>query len=217
MTAGTSSSQHTSLASGTTTRVTLCCRPSPKARTGCRWPRSIRQQYGRTRSYRTTSRRTHSVGIYRCCWSLSSFYCFSVFLYAYQTTQNSIEKITIKLIFPTNPTLTSTERDPHNRTRHAGVSRENVRPVCATNAGHAVLRADHEPAGRLLRVGVQDNNQNVMNLQAPGCLAGGTPMHEMMHILGFLHEVSRPDRDDYIYVNRSALEPRYQSKGTVRL
>uniref|UniRef100_A0A182LYE2 Metalloendopeptidase n=1 Tax=Anopheles culicifacies TaxID=139723 RepID=A0A182LYE2_9DIPT len=56
-----------------------------------------------------------------------------------------------------------------------------------------------------------DNNQNVMNLQTPGCLWGGTPMHEMMHTLGYLHEVSRPDRDDYIYVNRSALLPRYQT------
>uniref|UniRef100_A0A182PFA3 Metalloendopeptidase n=1 Tax=Anopheles epiroticus TaxID=199890 RepID=A0A182PFA3_9DIPT len=79
------------------------------------------------------------------------------------------------------------------------------------------VQITNRPAGCYATVGrVQDNNQNVMNLQTPGCLAGGTPMHEMMHILGFLHEVSRPDRDDYIYVNRSALEPRYQTESFFR-
>uniref|UniRef100_A0A182T4L3 Metalloendopeptidase n=1 Tax=Anopheles maculatus TaxID=74869 RepID=A0A182T4L3_9DIPT len=75
----------------------------------------------------------------------------------------------------------------------------------------------NRPAGCYASVGrALDNSQNVMNLQAPACLAGGTPMHEMMHILGYLHEVSRPDRDDYIYVNRSALEPRYQTDSFYR-
>uniref|UniRef100_A0A182QTD3 Metalloendopeptidase n=1 Tax=Anopheles farauti TaxID=69004 RepID=A0A182QTD3_9DIPT len=70
----------------------------------------------------------------------------------------------------------------------------------------------NRPAGCYASIGrVQDNNQNVMNLQTPACLYHGTPVHEMMHILGYLHEVSRPDRDTYIYVNRSALHPRYQT------
>uniref|UniRef100_A0A6E8W7P2 Metalloendopeptidase n=1 Tax=Anopheles coluzzii TaxID=1518534 RepID=A0A6E8W7P2_ANOCL len=56
-----------------------------------------------------------------------------------------------------------------------------------------------------------NNSRNLMNLQTPACLTGGTPMHEMMHVLGFFHEVSRPDRDDYIYVNRSALIPQFQT------
>ncbi|XP_040168049.1 low choriolytic enzyme-like isoform X2 [Anopheles arabiensis] len=173
MTAGTSSSRHTSLASGTTTRATLCCRPSPKARTGCQWPRSIRQQYGRTRSYRTTSRRTHSVA------------------------PNEIRII--------------------ERAMQVFHAKTCVRFVPRTPDTPYYVQITNRPAGCYASVGrVQDNNQNVMNLQAPGCLAGGTPMHEMMHILGFLHEVSRPDRDDYIYVNRSALEQRYQTDSFYR-
>ncbi|KFB39558.1 AGAP008510-PA-like protein [Anopheles sinensis] len=56
-----------------------------------------------------------------------------------------------------------------------------------------------------------DNSRNMMNLQTPACLTRGTPIHEMMHILGFLHEMSRPDRDDYIRINRDALKPEFQT------
>ncbi|XP_053665276.1 hatching enzyme 1.2-like [Anopheles marshallii] len=87
-----------------------------------------------------------------------------------------------------------------------------VRFVPRTPDTRYYVQITNRKAGCYATIGrVVDNRQNVMNLQSPGCLSGGTPMHEMMHILGYLHEVSRPDRDDYIYVNRSALEPRYQS------
>lgn len=56
-----------------------------------------------------------------------------------------------------------------------------------------------------------DNQYNLINLQTPECLmAVGTPVHEMMHALGFYHEFVRPDRDDYITINRSALRPDLQ-------
>lgn len=56
-----------------------------------------------------------------------------------------------------------------------------------------------------------DNQYNLINLQTPECLmAVGTPVHEMMHALGFYHEFVRPDRDDYISINRSALRPDLQ-------
>ncbi|XP_055604493.1 zinc metalloproteinase nas-13-like [Uranotaenia lowii] len=38
----------------------------------------------------------------------------------------------------------------------------------------------------------------------------------MMHALGFYHEFTRPDRDDWVSINRSALHPQYQNDGFFR-
>jgi len=40
-----------------------------------------------------------------------------------------------------------------------------------------------------------------LNLEAPGCITRGIAMHEMLHSIGFYHEQSREDRDDYVTVN----------------
>ncbi|XP_075147837.1 hatching enzyme 1.2-like [Haematobia irritans] len=38
-----------------------------------------------------------------------------------------------------------------------------------------------------------------VNLQTPGCLSKpGTAMHELMHVLGFLHEQNRQERDSFV-------------------
>ena len=34
-----------------------------------------------------------------------------------------------------------------------------------------------------------------------------TPVHELVHTLGFVHEHTRPDRDDFISVNTDNIEP----------
>ena len=34
-----------------------------------------------------------------------------------------------------------------------------------------------------------------------------TPVHELLHTLGFVHEHTRPDRDDFISVNFDNIEP----------
>ena len=34
-----------------------------------------------------------------------------------------------------------------------------------------------------------------------------TPVHELLHTLGFVHEHTRPDRDDFISINYDNIEP----------
>ncbi|XP_055643202.1 hatching enzyme 1.2-like [Toxorhynchites rutilus septentrionalis] len=62
-------------------------------------------------------------------------------------------------------------------------------------------------------VGFHANNlYHQVNLQTPYCLYSvGTPVHELLHSLGGFHEFSRPDRDDYVTFNRSALRQEYQT------
>ncbi|XP_068719793.1 hatching enzyme 1.2-like [Montipora capricornis] len=43
-----------------------------------------------------------------------------------------------------------------------------------------------------------------------GCEYKGTVMHELMHVLGFFHEQSRTDRDDYIMVLWWNIEPGFE-------
>ncbi|XP_049280523.1 astacin-like [Anopheles funestus] len=53
---------------------------------------------------------------------------------------------------------------------------------------------------------------NKLNLQTPSCMRTvRTPVHEMMHTLGFLHEQSRRDRDTYIQFFPQNLAPKYQN------
>ncbi|GIX76748.1 zinc metalloproteinase nas-15, partial [Caerostris darwini] len=40
-----------------------------------------------------------------------------------------------------------------------------------------------------------------LSLESPTCMKKGVIMHEMMHALGFMHEQSRFDRDDFVKVN----------------
>lgn len=49
-------------------------------------------------------------------------------------------------------------------------------------------------------VGLYGRGEQPLSL-GDGCIYKGTAMHEMMHALGFFHEQSRTDRDNYIKVN----------------
>ncbi|VEN61048.1 unnamed protein product, partial [Callosobruchus maculatus] len=50
-------------------------------------------------------------------------------------------------------------------------------------------------------LGRQDGMQQV-SLEAPQCLVEvGTVVHELMHVVGFVHEVNRYDRDEYVEIN----------------
>ncbi|XP_030245735.1 zinc metalloproteinase nas-6 isoform X1 [Drosophila navojoa] len=59
-----------------------------------------------------------------------------------------------------------------------------------------------------------------VNLQSPNCLRTyGTPIHELMHALGFLHEQNRYERDDYVKVLSENVKPGMMSnfeKGSAR-
>ncbi|EDV99283.1 seminal metalloprotease 1 [Drosophila grimshawi] len=60
-----------------------------------------------------------------------------------------------------------------------------------------------EPGGCFTAVGFQNRVQR-MNLQNhdldTGCYRMGTIMHEMLHALGFYHQQSSSDRDDYVRI-----------------
>lgn len=49
-------------------------------------------------------------------------------------------------------------------------------------------------------VGRQGGPQ-LMSLATPECMHKGTIMHELLHVLGFVHEQTRPDRDNYVKIN----------------
>uniref|UniRef100_A0AB38Z1Q3 Peptidase M12A domain-containing protein n=1 Tax=Maritaca reovirus TaxID=3078410 RepID=A0AB38Z1Q3_9REOV len=55
------------------------------------------------------------------------------------------------------------------------------------------------------------NKANQVNLQSPGCVDVGVVAHELMHAIGFYHEFSRPDRDSYVSIDRTALVPESQT------
>lgn len=55
----------------------------------------------------------------------------------------------------------------------------------------------------------------IVNLQRVGCLYKvGTPIHEFMHVLGFMHEQNREDRDSYVNIQwtniRQGMENNFQ-------
>ncbi|CAH0595484.1 unnamed protein product [Chrysodeixis includens] len=51
-----------------------------------------------------------------------------------------------------------------------------------------------------------------VNLQAPGCTSKkGTVIHELLHAIGFMHEQSRPERDDFVIVRYNNIKPGTES------
>jgi hypothetical protein len=55
-------------------------------------------------------------------------------------------------------------------------------------------------------VGHVTSIQPTMTLQQNGCFYSRTIQHELMHVIGFFHEQSRPDRDDFLQINLENVE-----------
>lgn len=53
--------------------------------------------------------------------------------------------------------------------------------------------------------------KQVVNLQAPGCVTKiGTVIHEFLHVLGFLHEQNREERDRFVTIKTINIKPGYE-------
>ncbi|KAF4523390.1 hypothetical protein B566_EDAN013472 [Ephemera danica] len=49
--------------------------------------------------------------------------------------------------------------------------------------------------------------KQALNLQVPGCVTYiGTVIHELMHVAGFFHKQSRPDRNDFVTIHPENIE-----------
>jgi len=65
-------------------------------------------------------------------------------------------------------------------------------------------------------VGYMKNQQPIMTLQKNegpqknGCFYSGTIQHELLHVTGFFHEQSRPDRDTFLEIHLENVEPALQ-------
>ncbi|XP_031847626.1 hatching enzyme 1.2 [Nomia melanderi] len=78
------------------------------------------------------------------------------------------------------------------------------RPYEKTDVDYITIQG--EMSGCWSLVGRHDRGQMV-NLQRPGCVQHGVIVHELMHALGFYHQQSASDRDQWVTINWTNVKP----------
>ncbi len=63
----------------------------------------------------------------------------------------------------------------------------------------------YSPVGRQI-------GRQIINLENPNCNSVGLILHEIMHAIGFWHEQSRPDRDQYVNIHNENIIPSDRSQ-----
>ncbi|XP_058450595.1 low choriolytic enzyme-like [Malaya genurostris] len=71
------------------------------------------------------------------------------------------------------------------------------RPYRKNDTNWVVFRSTS--SGCWSNVGMQSEGQTV-NLHSPGCVRHGVVIHELLHALGFYHQQSATDRDEYVRI-----------------
>lgn len=72
------------------------------------------------------------------------------------------------------------------------------RPYKDTDEDYVKIQAKNSGCWSL--VGRHSRGQ-VLNLQNPGCVHHGVVVHEIMHALGFYHQQSAADRDEWVTIH----------------
>lgn len=81
------------------------------------------------------------------------------------------------------------------------------RPYHRSDTNWVVFRSNG--TGCWSSVGMQSEGQTV-NLQSPGCVKHGVVIHELLHALGFFHQQSASNRDDYVRINWENIDPGHE-------
>nr|CAD7407867.1 unnamed protein product [Timema poppensis] len=92
------------------------------------------------------------------------------------------------------------------------------RPYKKGDEDHVIVRGNR--SGCWSYVGKRGGGQ-VLNLQTPGCVHHGIVIHELLHMLGFYHQQSAPERDDFVKINweniKTGKDHNFQKRNTSRV